>query len=59
MDDVVIRVEHVSKEYQLGVIGHKTLSHDLQSKWARFRGRDDPDAKKDAIHHEHLNISMM
>jgi len=42
MDDVVIRVEQVSKEYRLGVIGHETLSRDLQSKWARFRGREDP-----------------
>jgi len=47
MTDVVIRVENVSKEYRLGVIGHGTLSKDLQSRWARFRGTEDPNAKID------------
>lgn len=45
MSDVVIRVENVSKEYNLGTIGYGTLSQDLQSKWARFRGREDPNTK--------------
>lgn len=40
--DVVIRAEHVSKEYRLGVINHGTLYRDLQSWWARWRGRPDP-----------------
>lgn len=47
MNDVVIRVENVSKEYRLGVIGHGTLSKDLQSRWARFWGKEDPNAKID------------
>ena len=47
MTDVVIRVENVSKEYRLGVIGHGTLSKDLQSRWARLWGREDPNAKID------------
>ena len=47
MNDVVIRVEDLSKEYRLGVIGHGTLSRDLQSKWARFRGKEDPNLKID------------
>ena len=47
MTDVVIRVENVSKEYRLGVIGHGTLSKDLQSRWARFWGTEDPNAKID------------
>lgn len=42
--DVVIRAEHVSKEYRLGVINHGTLYRDLQSWWARWRGRPDPNA---------------
>ena len=45
MSDVVIRVENVSKEYRLGVIGHGTLAHDLQSSWARFLGKEDPNTK--------------
>jgi lipopolysaccharide transport system ATP-binding protein len=42
--DIVISVEHLSKRYRLGVIGHRTLTHDLQSWWARRRGKDDPNA---------------
>ena len=42
MNDVVIRVENVSKIYQLGVINHGTLRNDLQSWWAHLRGREDP-----------------
>ncbi len=40
-----IRIENLWKEYRLGVIGHGTLSHDLQSWWARIRGHEDPNAK--------------
>lgn len=47
MTDVVIWVENVSIEYRLGVIGHRTLSKDLQSRWARFWGTEDPNAKID------------
>ena len=42
MSDVVIRVEHLSKSYQYGAISHGTLTKDLQSWWARVRGKDDP-----------------
>ncbi|MEW6533352.1 MAG: ABC transporter ATP-binding protein [Thermodesulfobacteriota bacterium] len=38
----VISLENVGKQYRLGVIGHGTLRHDLQSWWARLRGREDP-----------------
>ncbi len=41
----VIKIENLWKEYRLGVIGHGTLTHDLQSWWARFRGNEDPNAK--------------
>jgi len=47
MSDVVIRVENLSKQYRLGVIGHGTLSRDLQSKWARLWGKEDPNTKVD------------
>jgi lipopolysaccharide transport system ATP-binding protein len=40
----VIQVEHLSKEYRLGVINHGTLRRDLQSWWARFRGNPDPNS---------------
>lgn len=41
----VIRVEHLSKAYRFGEIGYGTLYHDLQSWWARLRGKDDPNAR--------------
>jgi lipopolysaccharide transport system ATP-binding protein len=41
---IAISVENVSKEYRLGAINHGTLSHDLQSWWARMRGKEDPNA---------------
>ncbi len=37
-----IQVNDLWKEYRLGVIGHGTLSHDLQAWWARIRGKQDP-----------------
>ncbi|MEA3210640.1 MAG: lipopolysaccharide transport system ATP-binding protein [Chthoniobacter sp.] len=44
----VIRVENLSKRYRLGVINRRMLYEDLQSRWARWRGKDDPNAKVDA-----------
>ena len=44
MPDCVIQVEHLTKEFRLGVIGHGTLYRDLQSWWARWRGKDDPNS---------------
>ena len=42
MSDVVIKFDHVSKEYRLGAIGGSTLKGDLQSFMARIRGKEDP-----------------
>ncbi|HEX8529357.1 MAG TPA: polysaccharide ABC transporter ATP-binding protein [Cytophagales bacterium] len=39
---VVVRVENISKKYQLGKIGTQSLKGDLQRWWARKRGREDP-----------------
>ena len=45
MPRTVIRIEHLWKQYRLGVIGHGTLYRDLQTWWAKKRGREDPNAK--------------
>lgn len=45
MSDTIIKVENVSKEYRLGAIGGGTLNGDLQSLWARVRGKEDPNSK--------------
>lgn len=42
MSDVVIRVENLWKQYRYGTISHATLRKDIQSWWARLRGKDDP-----------------
>lgn len=41
----VISIDNVWKEYRLGVIGHGTLTHDLQSWWAKVCGKEDPNSK--------------
>lgn len=45
MNSTVIKIENISKEYRLGVIGGGTLRGDLQSLWARTRGKEDPNTK--------------
>lgn len=43
MSDVVIKVENVSKAYQIGQIGTGTISRDLERFWVtKVRGKDDP-----------------
>jgi lipopolysaccharide transport system ATP-binding protein len=39
---VVIKIENLSKQYRLGLIGTGTLSHDLNRWWHLVRGREDP-----------------
>ena len=42
---VAIRLTGVKKQYQLGRRGATTLQSDLQSWWARIRGREDPNLR--------------
>ena len=42
MTNTVISVEHLTKQYDLGVIGTGTLSRDLNRWWARVRHQPDP-----------------
>lgn len=51
-NNAVLRVENITKEYRLGTIGQGTLSRDLQSKWAKFRGKEDPNTIIDIRLHE-------
>lgn len=43
--EVIINIEHVTKEYRLGAIGGGTLKGDLQSFMAKIKGKSDPNAK--------------
>ena len=44
-NDIAIRVENLSKEYQLGTISHGTMYRDMQSWWAKARGKEDPNSR--------------
>ena len=44
-NQTVIQVEHLSKKYRLGAISHGALFKDIQSAWARLRGKEDPNSK--------------
>ncbi len=43
--EIAIRISGVKKRYRLGAIGGRTLQAELQSRWARFRGREDPNSR--------------
>ena len=42
---IAIKIENLTKQYRLGVIGGGTLKGDVQSLWARIRKKDDPNIK--------------
>ena len=42
MSDTAIKIENLRKQYRLGAIGGQTLNAELQSWWARVRGKEDP-----------------
>ena len=41
-DDVILKVENLSKQYRLGLVGTGTISHDFNRFIARIRGKEDP-----------------
>ncbi len=43
--EIAIKIEGLKKMYKLGQIGGGTLYGDLQSWWARVRGKEDPNSK--------------
>lgn len=45
MEELAIKIEHVTKEYRLGAIGGGSLKKDLQTWWARKRGKEDPNTR--------------
>lgn len=44
-EEIMIRVQGLKKQYRIGQIGGGTLRGDLQSWWARKRGKEDPNTK--------------
>jgi lipopolysaccharide transport system ATP-binding protein len=49
MSDIILKAEHISKQYRLGVIGTGTLSHDLKRWSHKIRGKEDPYIKIGAV----------
>ena len=49
MSDVILKVENLSKQYRLGLVGTGTLSHDLNRWWHKIRGKPDPYLKIGAV----------
>ena len=42
MSEVILKIENLSKQYRLGLVGTGTISHDLNRWWHRVRGKEDP-----------------
>ncbi len=40
--DIILKIENISKQYRLGVVGTGTLSDDLNRWWHLIRGKEDP-----------------
>ena len=40
--DIILKVENLSKQYRLGLVGTGTLGHDLNRWWSKIRGKEDP-----------------
>lgn len=43
--DIAIQITGLKKRYRLGTVGAGTLQADLQSWWAKIRGKEDPNLK--------------
>lgn len=39
---IILSIENVSKHYRLGVVGTRTIKHDLNRWWHKVRGKEDP-----------------
>jgi lipopolysaccharide transport system ATP-binding protein len=44
MSNIAIQIEGLTKEYRLGVISHRTLYRDVQSRISRLMNREDPNS---------------
>ncbi|MEZ4874063.1 MAG: ABC transporter ATP-binding protein [Flavobacteriaceae bacterium] len=49
MKRVMLKIENVSKQYRLGLVGTGSLVHDLNRFWHQLRGKEDPYLKVGAV----------
>ena len=45
MAESIIKIENLSKQYRLGMVGTKTLQGDIKRWWAKINGKEDPFSK--------------
>ncbi len=57
MSETVIKVENITKFYQLGLINHGTLAKDLQAWWAKIRGKEDPNSRVSLVSGKNNNAN--
>lgn len=55
MSNIVIQVENVGKKYRLGILNQRMLGLELESWWARFRGKEDPNS---CVHDTNRNVLL-
>jgi lipopolysaccharide transport system ATP-binding protein len=42
MNETILKIENISKQYRLGLVGKGTLDDDLKRWWYKIRGKEDP-----------------
>lgn len=49
MSDIILKVEDISKQYRLGLVGTGSLQHDIKRSWYKVRGKEDPFLKVGSV----------
>jgi lipopolysaccharide transport system ATP-binding protein len=57
MSDIILKVENISKQYRLGLVGTGTIAHDLNRFWHRVRGKEDPYLQVGAVNDRSASAS--
>ena len=57
MKNTILKIENISKQYRLGLVGTGTLSHDLNRFWYKIRGKDDPYLKVGALNKRNIKAT--
>ncbi|AWH72888.1 ABC transporter ATP-binding protein [Dokdonia sp. Dokd-P16] len=57
MNHTILKVENISKQYRLGLVGTGTLTHDLNRFWHKIRGKEDPYLQIGAVNDRSANAS--
>ncbi len=42
MSEIILKIENLSKQYRLGLVGTGTMQDDLKRWWYKIRGKEDP-----------------